>query len=87
MREHARAAILIGEAAAKIAAALGADLPVHRADGVEAAVRTAADLAEAGDVVLLAPACASQDQFVDYAERGERFRRAVTELANPEART
>jgi UDP-N-acetylmuramoylalanine--D-glutamate ligase len=48
---------------------------------LEAAVRLAAELASEGDVVLLAPACASQDQFRDYAERGERFRAAVGRLA------
>jgi UDP-N-acetylmuramoylalanine--D-glutamate ligase len=78
--DRVRAAVLIGEAADKIAGALGGVVPVYRAVSIEAAVRTAADLAEAGDVVLLAPACASQDQFADYAERGERFRRAVNEL-------
>jgi len=78
-----RTAILIGEAADKLAAALAGRVEVERAAGIEAAVRRAAELARPGEVVLLAPACASQDQFRDYAERGERFRRAVAALGAP----
>jgi UDP-N-acetylmuramoylalanine--D-glutamate ligase len=44
------------------------------------AVRAAAALARSGDVVLLAPAAASMDQFIDYADRGRRFAEAVREL-------
>ncbi len=47
------------------------------------AVRAAASLAQAGDAVLLAPAAASFDQFDGYADRGDRFARAVRELLEP----
>jgi UDP-N-acetylmuramoylalanine--D-glutamate ligase len=52
----------------------------HTAASLEDAVREAARLAEPGDVVLLAPACASQDMFRDFEERGECFRAAVRSL-------
>jgi len=54
--------------------------PVHRSDDLKSAVRMSRCLAGAGDVVLLAPACASFDQFKDYAHRGEVFAQAVREL-------
>jgi len=78
--ERMRAAVLIGETAAKIAACLAPHTAVHRAETIEDAVAVAARLARPDDTVLLAPACASQDQFRDYAERGERFRAAVAQL-------
>jgi UDP-N-acetylmuramoylalanine--D-glutamate ligase len=79
-----RTAILIGEAAEKLAAALAGRVDVERAPGIDAAVRRAAELARPGEVVLLSPACASQDQFRDFEERGERFRQAVAALGTAE---
>ena len=76
-----RAALLIGEAADKLGTALAGRADLHRAASLEEAVERAAGLARPGDTVLLAPACASQDQFRDFAERGERFRAAVARLA------
>ncbi len=76
-----RCAVLIGADAAKIRRALGPQAPVHMADDLSAAVRAAADLAKPGDTVLLAPACASFDQFDNYMARGDAFCRAVRELA------
>ena len=54
----------------------------HEVSGdLETAVRTAAKNAQPGEIVLLAPACASYDQFHDFEERGEAFRRLVEEVA------
>jgi UDP-N-acetylmuramoylalanine--D-glutamate ligase len=75
-----RAAVLIGESAKKLEAALAGRVDVCAAASLEEAVQRAAQLAQPGDVVLLSPACASQDQFRDFQERGERFRAAVDEL-------
>ena len=49
-------------------------------DFMESVVRAAYAIAEAGDVVLLAPACASMDQFNSYADRGDRFAQAVKKV-------
>src|SRR5699024_4295155 len=60
-------------------------LDAGRSRLMEEAVQAAHELAEAGDVVLLAPAAASIDQFRDYAERGDLFAAAVTRLPGERA--
>ena len=73
--------VAIGEAAPLIHAALAPSIAVHDAGDMVAAVRTAFAVASPGDTVLLAPACASFDMFVNYAERGRVFKREVRRLA------
>jgi UDP-N-acetylmuramoylalanine--D-glutamate ligase len=72
---------LIGEATEQLAAALGrAGRPYRRSGDLETAVGAAAGDAEPGDVVLFSPACKSFDQFANFEERGEAFRRLVKDL-------
>ncbi len=80
LEEKGRGVVVIGEAAERIAAAVGHRVPVVRATSMEDAVGRATELAEPGDAVLLAPACSSFDMFGGYAERGERFAAAVRRL-------
>jgi UDP-N-acetylmuramoylalanine--D-glutamate ligase len=81
--QHARAVVLIGRDAEKIAAALdGVAAPLRRASSLPDAVRQSAELAQSGDAVLLSPACASLDMFRNYAHRSEVFIAAVQELSH-----
>ncbi|XUU59391.1 UDP-N-acetylmuramoyl-L-alanine--D-glutamate ligase [Erythrobacter sp. HA6-11] len=73
------AAYTIGEAGPRFAELLEGKVPaVHRSELLCEAVRTAAENAQSGDVVLLSPACASFDQFRDFEKRGEHFRQVVS---------
>jgi len=77
-----RRAILLGEARDLLASAFDARIPFAFAKDMQDAVSQASSAAEAGDVVLLAPACASFDMFSDYAQRGAAFRAAVERLGH-----
>jgi UDP-N-acetylmuramoylalanine--D-glutamate ligase len=79
--EWCRAVVLIGRDAPNIEAALQGAVPIEHAPTLEAAVKRAAALAQAGDSVLLSPACASLDMFRNYAHRAEVFVGAVRDLA------
>ena len=80
LRERVEAVYLIGTAAEKIERALAGVVKMVMSGTLEAAVRTAAAEAQAGEVVLLAPACSSFDQFTNYEHRGGVFRDVVMEL-------
>lgn len=75
-----RAAVLIGTDATKIADALDTVMPVYFATDMGDAVQQAAAYADSEDTVLLAPACASFDQFENYGARGDAFAAAVGAL-------
>jgi UDP-N-acetylmuramoylalanine--D-glutamate ligase len=72
-----RAAYLIGEATERLAEDLQGTVPLHHCGDLETAMRAATKAAEAGDVILLSPACASFDQYRDYEARGDHFRKLL----------
>lgn len=81
LQAKGRAAILFGQDAEAIAAVLHGVLPLHREATLDDSVKRAAALAQAGDRVLLSPACASLDQFANYVQRGQRFADCVRALS------
>lgn len=79
--EHARAAVLIGRDAPLIEKALhGCGKPIMNARDMDEAVRIATDHAQAGDAVLMSPACASFDMYKNYLHRAESFIAAVKKV-------
>ncbi len=79
--DRVRRVLLIGEAAASLGHALAGHATTEQLGTLEAAVARAAELAVPGDAVLLAPACASFDQFASFEERGDRFAELVGALS------
>jgi UDP-N-acetylmuramoylalanine--D-glutamate ligase len=75
------AVIVLGEAADELTALFEGRVPVRRVTSIEEAVTEGSRLSPSGGAVVLAPACASQDMFRDYAERGDRFADAARALA------
>jgi UDP-N-acetylmuramoylalanine--D-glutamate ligase len=94
VRERVDHVVVFGQAAEKILGALNTSSPngspgsgkkrpysIQSSDNLQEAIRLAAEVAEPGDVVLLSPGGTSFDQFNDFAERGEWFRKWVQELS------
>ncbi len=80
LREKAILALLIGAAADKIESQITGSVAIERAGTLQRAVEVASQAAKAGDIVLLAPACASFDQFQNYEQRGHVFKELVHNL-------
>jgi UDP-N-acetylmuramoylalanine--D-glutamate ligase len=79
--ERAKSVYTIGAAAEKIQSHIEGTTQIVSSGTIEAAVRQASATAQPGDVVLLAPACASFDQFQNYEHRGRVFKELVGQLA------
>jgi UDP-N-acetylmuramoylalanine--D-glutamate ligase len=84
IRERVKFVYTIGSAAEKIERQLAGVVKIVSAGTLDVAVRKAAQDAVAGDVVLLAPACSSFDQFENYEHRGRTFKELVKGLAGSE---
>jgi UDP-N-acetylmuramoylalanine--D-glutamate ligase len=81
-----RGVVLLGAETELLEGLFSANLPslpvflAAKNDPMGSAVRLAVDISKPGDTVLLAPMAASMDQFIDYAERGDKFVEAVRKL-------
>jgi UDP-N-acetylmuramoylalanine--D-glutamate ligase len=81
IKERVKAVVLIGEAAEKMRTAFGDVTETIMAADFRNAVEAAQRVAEKGDVVLLSPACASFDMFLNFEDRGRKFKKLVKEMA------
>jgi len=80
VEKHVKAIVAIGESADKVEQAFRGTSPITKTTSMDDAVATARSLAQAGDVVLLSPACASFDWFKNYEQRGQVFKELVKNL-------
>jgi UDP-N-acetylmuramoylalanine--D-glutamate ligase len=85
LRMYVKQAYLIGSCRQRLAELWQGEIPCLLCDGMEEAVRFAAENAEAGEIILLSPACASMDAFKSYAHRGEAFIAAMRNVERQEA--
>jgi len=81
LRQRVKRVYTIGAAAAKIESQIKGAAEIVHTETLDNAIRRAADAAQPGDIVLLAPACASFDQFRNYEHRGKAFKEVVRSLA------
>jgi UDP-N-acetylmuramoylalanine--D-glutamate ligase len=81
LRARVKRVYTIGAAAAKIESQIKGSIDILHAETLENAIKRATDSAKPGDVILLAPACASFDQFRSYEHRGRVFKEVVAEIA------
>lgn len=81
LRQRVKRVYTIGAAAAKIESQIAGATEIVPSQTLDSAIRKASDSALAGDIVLLAPACASFDQFENYEHRGRAFKEAVRSLS------
>ncbi|HEX5411223.1 MAG TPA: UDP-N-acetylmuramoyl-L-alanine--D-glutamate ligase [Terriglobia bacterium] len=86
LRDRVREVLVIGAAQKRIIDDLAGAVEIVEAGDLETAVRTAAERARPGDVVLLAPACSSFDQFENFEHRGRVFKELVERLAEESSR-
>ncbi|HEV2246771.1 MAG TPA: UDP-N-acetylmuramoyl-L-alanine--D-glutamate ligase [Terriglobia bacterium] len=86
LKDRVREVLLIGAAQKRIISDLAGAVEIVEAGDLETAVRTAAERARPGDVVLLAPACSSFDQFENFEHRGRVFKELVQRLAEESSR-
>ena len=82
LQQRARHVLLIGQAAEKIARQIEGTVPASHAETLDRAVQLGFEMARPGDVLLLAPACASFDQFENYEHRGRVFKHEVRKIAS-----
>ncbi len=75
--QSAKAVLTIGKAAEKIESELAGVAPISHCENLDKAVQRAFEIGEAGDILLLSPACASFDQFKNFEERGKKFKKIL----------